>query len=183
MSLIAGTGLAGGCAPGDFADGCAGDAGPPAAASEGSGRPERIAINRDSFAARHIGRTADGRQFFLTTPFDPGTYGTDTSREFVALYLFAQDGKFLEAKIDDVGSRERLDSAEVKRVYQARLAELGKVKFGRIEVEPFAVERFGLAFGLIAEAPTSEDDMWWVTAEPGNYMAFSAPWDCGVYDT
>lgn len=184
MSLIVGAGIAGGCTPGDFADGCASDAEPAAVAVSGAGgRPERIAINRDSFAAKHVGRTADGRRFFLTTPFVSGTYGTDTSREFVALYLFAQDGSFLEARIDELGSRERLDSAEAKRAYQARLKELGEVEFGRIEVEPFAVERFGTTFGLIAEEPTSEDDIWSVTAEPGNYMAFTAPWDCGVYDT
>jgi hypothetical protein len=60
---------------------------------------------------------------------------------------------------------------------------LGKVTFGRIEVEPFAVERFDAEFGLIAQAPEGPEDIWWVTAEPGNYMAFAAPWDCGIYDT
>jgi hypothetical protein len=56
--------------------------------------PERIAIEPDDFQARHVGHTADGRQFFLTTPFEPG------GREFVALYLFGADGSFAEARID-----------------------------------------------------------------------------------
>jgi hypothetical protein len=183
LSLAAGACLLGGCAPGDFAGGCASEGEPPVAASASAGRPERIAINHDDFQAKHVGHTADGRQFFLTTPFDPGQYGADNSREFVALYVFDHDGRFLDAKIDALGSRERLDSAKAKRVYEARLKELGEVELGRIEVEPFAIERFGTDFGLIADAPDGEGDIWWVTAEPGDYMAFSAPWDCGVYDT
>ena len=34
----------------------------------GDGRPELIAINHDDYHAEHVGRTADGRQFFLTRP-------------------------------------------------------------------------------------------------------------------
>jgi hypothetical protein len=147
------------------------------------GRPERIAIDRDDFAAEHVGHTADGRQFFLTTPFVPGEYGTDTSREFVALYLFDPDGRFVGAEIDALGSRERLDDREADRAYRARLRQLGKVTFDRIEIEPFSVERHGRTFGLIVHEPEGPDDRWWVTAEPGDYMAFSEPWDGGGYDT
>src|SRR5688500_7198055 len=32
-------------------------------------RPKLVAINHDDHHARHVGRTEDGRQFFLTTPF------------------------------------------------------------------------------------------------------------------
>ncbi|MEU3456907.1 hypothetical protein ABZ671_25400 [Micromonospora sp. NPDC006766] len=55
--------------------------------------------------------------------------------------------------------------------------------FGRIEVAPFAVERFGTTFGLIPQPPEDGDDFWWVELHPGNYMAFTAPWDSGEYDT
>lgn len=183
VALVAGAGLAGGCSPGAFADECAGDRG---SASGTAGRPSRIAINHDEFDARYVGHLADGRQFFLTTPFLPGEDSTDsdpTNRDFVAQYLFDKDGRFLEADIDELDGPESLDGAEVDRAHQARLAKLGKVTFGRIEVEPFAVTRFGAEFGLIAQAPEGPDDIWWVTAEPGDYMAFAAPWDCGIYDT
>jgi hypothetical protein len=186
VAMVVGAGLAGGCSPGAFADECAGEGEPATAASGVAGRPSRIAINHDDFDARYVGRLADGRQFFLTTPFLPGEDSTDmnpTNRDFVAQYLFDQDGRFLEAKIDELDGPESLDGAEVDRAYRARLDELGKVTFGRIEVEPFAVTRFGAEFGLIAQAPEGPDDIWWVTAEPGNYMAFAAPWDCGIYDT
>jgi hypothetical protein len=43
--------------------------------------PKTIAINPDDYHARHVGRTADGRQFFLTTPFEPAIGGR-VGREF-----------------------------------------------------------------------------------------------------
>jgi hypothetical protein len=140
-------------------------------------RPTRIAIDHDDHHARHVGHTADGRQFFLTTPFVPG------DRDFIALYLFDRDGRFLSAKIDDVSTEDRNPTAAHRKLYQDRLDGLGTVTFDRIEIELFEVKRFGLTFGLIADPPDASDDMWWVELEPGNYMAFFAPWDSGIYDT
>ena len=52
------------------------------------GPPETIAIDPDDYHAEHVGRTADGRQFFLTTPFEPAIGGRAGS-EFVALHCGA----------------------------------------------------------------------------------------------
>ncbi|GIE91485.1 hypothetical protein [Actinoplanes regularis] len=131
------------------------------------GRPERIAIDHNTFEAEHVGHTADGGQFFLTTPFEPA------GRRFVALYLFDRVGRFVRAEIDPFD----------KDLYQRRLKNLGKVTFDRIVVEPFEVEKFGQTFGLVVDEPTASDEIWWVTAEPGDYMAFAEPWDLGTYDT
>jgi hypothetical protein len=147
-----------------------------------SGRPVRIAIDHDDYHAKHVGRTADGRQFFLTTPFEPAT-GEEDGQEFVALFLFDADGRFLEARIDAFGSRARIDDDLRREVYEARLRELGELTFARIEIEPFSVDRFGTTFGLIAREPEEDGDSWWVELEPGDYMAFTEPWDSGEYDT
>ena len=138
--------------------------------------PESIAINHDDYSAKHIGRTADGRQFFLTTPFVPGGH------EFIALYLFDNEGSLLEAKIDDLGLRNEVDNDAARALIETRLAELGDIAFGDIEVAPFELERFDTKFGLIATAPEEDDEEWSVIVEPGNYMAFYPPWD-GDYDT
>ena len=146
------------------------------------GPPDLIAINHDDYHAEHVGRTADGRQFFLTTPFEPAI-GADEGGEFVALYLFDAAGTLLEARIGEFGPRTTLNQEEHRRVYRQRLQELGDVTYGRIEVAPFAVERFGTTFGLVLREPEDEEDAWAVEARPGNDMAFFEPWDGGDYDT
>lgn len=140
------------------------------------GAPDLVAIDHDDYHAEHVGRTADGRQFFLTTPFEQGN-------EFVALFLFDAAGGLLEARIDQFGPRPEMDRERRRARYEARLRELGEVTFTRIEVAPFEVERFGVTFGLIARPGQDEGDAWWVEPHPGNYMAFSEPWDSGEYDT
>lgn len=144
--------------------------------------PKRIAIDHDDYHAEHVGKTADGRQFFLTTPFE-ATSNLHPGGEYVALYLFDMRGNLLEAKIDDFGPRKSLDKDARRKLYEERLEELGSVKFCRIEVAPFAVERFGTTFGLVIREPEDADDVWAVEVQPGNYMAFFEPWDSGVYDT
>jgi hypothetical protein len=64
-----------------------------------------------------------------------------------------------------------------------RLAELGKVEFCRVEVEPFGVKRFATTFGLVPQPAEDEEDVWAVEPQPGNYMTFFEPWDSGDYDT
>ena len=151
------------------------------------GPPTLIAIDRDDYHASHVGRLADGRQFFVTTPFIPAMAG-DAGREFIATYTFDKQGALVDARIDDLGPRAQVDSAHAKRLIERHLAELGRVNLGRIEVSPFEVERFGVTFGLVPRPPEDEDDDddedgWWVEVQPGNYMAFHEPWDSGEYDT
>src|SRR5262249_18212445 len=103
--------------------------------------------------------------------------------EYVALYLFDAKGKLLEARIEDFGPRATLDDQKRRQLYDRWLQELGDIRFDRIEVAPFAVERFGTTFGLVLREPEDEDDPWPVEMQPGNYMAFFEPWDSGDYDT
>lgn len=146
------------------------------------GPPNLVAINHDDHHAEHVGRTADGRQFFLTTPFEPAI-GKSGGNEFVALYLFDTAGNLIEAKIDEFGPRATLDHDRRRRVRDLRLRELGDVSYERIEVAPFALDRFGTTFGLVLRVPEDDEDVWAVEAQPGNYMAFFEPWDSGDYDT
>jgi len=139
--------------------------------------PQLFAIDHDDYHAEHVGRTANGRQFFLTTPFVPG------GNEFVALFLFDRHGKLLNAKIDKFGLRRTMNEKKRQGVYEARLRELGKVKFQRIKIAPFCIKRFGTDFGFIPQPPQEEGDEWAIEFHPGNVMAFYAPWDSGEYDT
>ncbi len=147
-----------------------------------SGPPDIIAINNDDYHAEYVGRTSDGRQFFLTTPFEPAI-GNRKGSEFIALYLFDDQGVLIEAKIEDLGPRDTLDEERRIQLRDQWLHELGKVTYDRIEVTPFAVERFSTTFGLVLREPEDDDDPWAVEMQPGNYMAFFEPWDSGDYDT
>ena len=144
--------------------------------------PKLIALDRDDYHAEHVGHTEDGRQFFLTTPFEPPINGLDGC-EYAALYLFAEDGTLLEAKIESFGPRATQDLSLRRAVYEQMLQSLGSVSYGRIEVAPFSVERFGTTFGLVARPPEDGESSWAVEAQPGNFMAFFEPWDSGEYDT
>ena len=144
--------------------------------------PEKIAIEHDDYAAKRVGRTSDGRQFFLTTPFE-AEYGGRTGGEFIALYVFDADGKLIEAKIDALGPRSKMDKGYARQLIDDRLKELGEINFGRIEVAPFAIKRFDTEFGLVLRHPEKAGDIWLVQAQPGNYMCFFDPWDSGEYDT
>lgn len=144
--------------------------------------PERIAIDHDDYHAEHVGRTADGHQVFLTNPFVPAVGGS-AGREFIALYLFDADGCLAEARIDDLGPRSDVNREVAERIFGQRLSELGELENGRIEIQPFKVDRFGVTFGLIPRPPEDDDDGWWVEVQPGNYMAFHEPFDSGEYDT
>jgi hypothetical protein len=141
------------------------------------GCPKLVAIEPDGYHAKHVGRLADGRQFFLTNPFVPG------QREFLALYLFDPAGQLVEARIEDLGTREELDREAVHRLREAWLLSLGDRAPSRIEVAPFYVERFGVEFGLIPQPPEEPDEDWSVIVKPGNYMCFWPPWTSGDYDT
>jgi hypothetical protein len=141
------------------------------------GPPALIAINHDDYHAEYVGHTTDGRQFFLTTPFIP------ESSEFLALYIFDAAGKLVEARIDDLGPRSLLDHDLRVALRDAWLLELGEVKYGRIEISPFAVSRFGQIFGLVPTEVDDDEGVWAIELVPGNLMVFFAPWDSGEYDT
>ena len=144
--------------------------------------PVSIPICHDDYNAKHIGRTGDGKQFFLTTPFIPalGSEGC----EFISLYLFDTEGTLLSYQIQNLGPRETLDETAAKDQYNALLNSLGDVEFGDIRIKPFQVENDGVTFGLIPIDPEfiEEDENGALEIQPGNYMAFYPPWD-GDYDT
>jgi hypothetical protein len=146
------------------------------------GPPKTVALDHDDYAAEYVGRTKDGRQFFLTTPFVPAV-GDEPGREFIALYVFDKAGHLRSATIDDLGPRAAMDEdARVAR-RDALLASLGEVEYRRIKVAPFRVETFGVEFGFIPQPPEGPGEDWSVIVEPGNYMCFWPPWTTGEYDT
>lgn len=139
--------------------------------------PALIALDPDEHHARYVGRAPDGRQFFLSTPFVPG------QNDYLALYVFDEDGALLQATVEDLGPRHSLEECELAKRQAKLLATLGEVTTEGIEVAPFSIERSGVRFGFILHQPEEEGDDYSVTVEPGSYMCFWPPWDSGEYDT
>ncbi|WP_439627476.1 hypothetical protein [Gemmata sp.] len=146
------------------------------------GPPKTVTLAPDEYAARYVGRAADGRQFFLTNPFVPAT-GGEPGREFLALYLFDKAGALAGVRIEDLGTRAALDEDAARARRAAMLESLGPVKFGKVKVAPFRVEAFGVEFGFIPQPPDEPGEDWSVVVQPGNYMCFWSPWTSGEYDT
>lgn len=144
--------------------------------------PELIAINHDDYHAEHVGTTSDGRQFFLTTPFEPAL-GTNPGCEFIALYLFDSSGRLVDSKIENLGPRATMSHEKRESLRDQWLVELGRITHERIEVRPFSIQKFGSTFGLVPREPEEPGDSWAVEIQPGNYMAFFEPWDSGEYET
>jgi predicted DNA-binding WGR domain protein len=147
--------------------------------------PKLIRINLDDDLARYVGKKKGGEQFFLTEPFAPRT-AKDPGGSYIALYIFDAFGAFKEAKILQACPTQAEDEALIDSLLEG----LGDYRYTDIKVSPFSTEAFGRRFGLIfdpgEESETEDDDDEeegvWVTAEPGDYMAFYPPWD-GDYDT
>lgn len=145
--------------------------------------PKRIKIIPDDYHAEFVGKTSDLKQFFITTPFTSFHPKTKMSCEFIAVFIWEKDGSFLEARIDNLGSREELDINERKKIFASRIKELGKIKQSTIEIEPFQVERFDMNFGLIYSRSEMNGHKYeTIELHPGNFMAFYPPWE-GGYDT
>ncbi len=109
--------------------------------------------------------------------------GSNEGGEYIALYLFDDDGKLTSHTIKSLGPRAALDKDDAKRVHAELLDSVSPLSPEGIAVIPFSIEHEGVEFGLIPRAPEDEDDDWTVEAQPGNYLSFYAPWDKGEYDT
>src|SRR5262249_56886979 len=143
--------------------------------------PMFVALDHDDAFAKYVGNLADKRQFFLTKPYLPAPPGQQ-EHDYLALYIVDEDGALLEARIEDLGLRDKVDVEKARGLRASMLASLGKYTPSRIFMVPFHTEKFGVEFGLVAHAPKRLIDEWHVTVEPGHYMTFSPPWDSGEYD-
>lgn len=143
--------------------------------------PPFITIVPDDYHTPDVGRTEDGRQVFLTGPF-VAALQDDPGREFLALYLFDARGRLVEARVSDLGVRADLDMETTSALRSQWLNSLGRTRRCPIKVRPFQLEQFGVRFGLVPEASDEGEGYSRVTVQPGDYIAFTPPWD-GNYDT
>ncbi|NQX29419.1 hypothetical protein HQQ81_18895 [Microbacteriaceae bacterium VKM Ac-2854] len=162
--------------------------------ADGELPPRRFTIVHDDYHAEHVGRTADGFAFFITTPFEWAVGGSN-GREYVARYLFEADGSLRDATVVEIAPRPAdlplpgnvYASGDQAAVIEQLLGEIAPYELGDIEIQPFRFDRDGTEFGMVLQGPLEgtpdEEWYWYVCLQPGDFMAFHAPWDDGDYDT
>ncbi|MGW6279985.1 hypothetical protein [Kribbella sp. NPDC055071] len=141
--------------------------------------PKRFRIVPDDYHVPYAGTAADGRRFFLSDEL----FGAGSA--YVAVFLWKADGTFDEVRVDEVARPAGLppgqaSSAGADDLVAARLAELGKYVLEPIEVEPFTRKVDGVTFGWVIK-PFDGD--YAINIEPGDFIAYYAPWDGLGYDT
>jgi len=145
--------------------------------------PDRFTIIPDDYHVPYAGTAEDGRRFFLSEElFVPGDQGP----AYVGLFLWNADGTFDEVRVDEVSRAGGLPPGQagpagIEDLVDARLAELGDYVLGPIEVEPFSKEVDGVTFGWVVTQ--GESGNYNVNIEPGDFIAYFAPWDGLIYDT
>lgn len=143
--------------------------------------PERFTIVPDDYHVPYAGTAEDGRKFFLSDElFQPG------GSAYVGLFLWRADGTFDEVLVEEVSRPEGLPPGQAgragaKALVNARLAELGDYVLEPIEVAPFTEKVKGVTFGW--KVGRHEDSSYYINIEPGNFIAYYAPWDGLGYDT
>jgi hypothetical protein len=142
--------------------------------------PERFTIVPDDYHVPYAGTAEDGRKFFLSEElFGPAA-------AYVGLFLWKADGTFDEVRVDEVARPEGLPPgqagpADAQDLVDAQLAELGDYVLEPIEVEPFIEKVDGVRFGW--KVGRYEDGSYFINIEPGDFIAYYAPWDGVEYDT
>ena len=147
------------------------------------GPPQRFRIVPDDYHVPYVGTAQDGRKFFLSEElFAPGP-GRGSS--YVGLFLWKADGTFDEVRVDEVPRPQGVPvgqaaPAGARRLVAQRLRELGDYTLEPIEVAPFTQEVGGVTFGWMLRR---YDGTYSLSIEPGDFIAYYAPWDGLDYDT
>lgn len=147
----------------------------------GERAPERFTIVPDDYHVPYAGTAEDGRRFFVSDEFfEPG------GSSYVGLFLWRPDGAFDEVLVDEVRRPQDLPAGQAgragaKALIEARLGALGDYVLEPITVEPFVRKVEGVTFGW--KVGQYDDSSYYITIEPGDFIAYSAPWDGLFYDT
>lgn len=141
--------------------------------------PTRFTIVPDDYHVPYAGTAQDGRRFFLTEEL------FDSRSAYVGLFLWRADGTFDEVKVDKIprlaaGPPGQAGPAGADKLISSRLAELGKYTLEPIQVAPFTKNIAGVTFGWVVDQVDGEYSIY---IEPGNFIAYHAPWDGLGYDT
>ena len=144
--------------------------------------PKKILINREEdYHTHYLGKYTDGHLFFgyETFVFSPNSNLSQNwqeyRREYAVLYLFDQEGHFIEADHWYAGTAS--ENKDTNSKLEEMVSSRGPYEFCNIAVEPFQIEIDGEVFGLVAD-----EEYETVELMPSSTISFAEPWD-GWYST
>ncbi len=144
-------------------------------------QPDMITIVHDNNHAPFVGKMPNNSMlFFLTTP--NFVQDIDNRKEqFVGVYLFNKDGVFEKARFEKRKEENYglINEDDEKRfqIMEEFFSSLGSPVLEDITINIFSILKFQTEAGFIFGSVYGQ---WFVKANPGNYMYFTAPWD-GTY--
>ena len=149
-------------------------------------RPERFRIVPDDYHVPYAGTAEDGRKFFLSQELVDAGSKRRAPSSYVGLFLWNADGTFDRVEVDSVPRPAGVPAGQAvpagaDDLVAARLAELGDYELEPIEVEPFLTRVEGVRFGW--HVGRYDDGQYYINIEPGDFIAYYAPWDGLEYDT
>lgn len=144
----------------------------------------KIRLIPDQYHLPDVGRLDAGAQFWIDLQLQPES---ESVRDFVATYVFDDDGVLIWYEIDDLGLRSDPNARRASEVIEQQKTKLGASERADIWVYPFSVTAHGSTFGLVVRPPEPENDETeegpLVDAMPGWTLMFYPPWEEGMYDT
>jgi len=148
--------------------------------------PDRFTIVPDDYHVPYAGTAEDGRKFFVSDELFTTAGEEDAGSSYVGLFLWRADGTFDDARIDEVPRPDgplpgQAAAADAQELVDARLDELGEYVLEPVEVEPFTTDIGGVTFGW--KVGRYDDGSYYVSVEPGDFIAYYEPWDGLEYDT
>ncbi len=144
--------------------------------------PKEVRLCSDDYHLNTFGVTKDdcvvwtGYQLSYDHP-------TGETTDFVFKFLFDLAGKLTSSEVQTLGIRGSYDRELSRKIMSSLSRADTVVKTADVMIQTFSILHDGCEFGLIANPPENEDDVWRVTFMPGNTIAFFSPFDDGLYDT
>ncbi len=150
---------------------------------------QKIRLIPDSYHLTNVGQLDNGNNYWIDVQLIPERRDT---RDFVATYIFDDDGTLIDSEIINLGLRSDPNALRVKDVIAQQRSKIGVRKAGifggkseSFWVKPFSVRAYDVDFGLVVREPEADnpDRPPVVDAMPGWTLMFYPPWEDGGYDT
>lgn len=147
--------------------------------------PDKLPIARlEDEHTHYLGKCENGRLFWgydtfvFTVPVTERS-GNDWAkyrREYAVLYIFDNNGEFLEAKYLFAGLTSETNGDPLNEEIEVMIAALGEVTYQDIEVKPFQTVIDGFTFGLVVDEENET-----INLQPSSTISFQEPWDGEYY--